>query len=248
MVEKADEKKKGIDTVRPPAGDDAADLYSSETIVRDTPSDLVELIKQTNAAAAPTSPPPSTGKASKNEPPLSTSKPAEKKPSAVPNKVDDLWEAMLPKRSADDDDDDDEYGASGSASGHAAEDVTKMLVVPEGLLPEDPLAALSPEALRRIAEAQPSIVVADDIPVTRSVAATKSSVPPARSSVPPAPSSVPPPADEVVKAKKEEPDEGIVTSPGRNVPDFRRQRLQTIALTAAAVIVLMLAVYYAVQP
>ena len=277
MVDQADEKKKGTDTARPPNGDEASDLYSSATVVRDTPTDLKDLIKQTNegegasgpitvppnsrlpkdlmasaAKASPTAktseptsqtaktaPPPSSSRT--NEPPLSARKPDVPKKPEVPNKVDDLWEALLPKRSADDDDDDDD-GPSGSASGHAAEDVTKMLMVPEGLLPEDPLEELSPDALRRIAEAQPSIVVDAAIPATHStVPATKSSVPP------PLTSSEPPPRLAKPR-KKDDEDEGIVTSPGRNVPPSDRQRIRSMVLAIGALVLLAIAVYYVAQP
>jgi hypothetical protein len=300
MVDKADETKKGTDTARPPKGDEASDLYSSATVVRDAPSDLKELIKQakegesraitvppssplpkdlmgtsskpapakpatpsstaktpasgSQAVSAPvsgakaketvtsqtakTSPPPSSQR--KNEPPLSARKPDAPKKPEVPNKVDDLWEALLPKRSSDDDDDDDD-GPSGSASGHAAEDVTKMLMVPEGLLPEDPLAELSPDALRRIAEAQPSIVV------DAGIGATHSTVPPKKSSTPPRMSSEPPPSAAKPR-KKDEEDEGIVTSPGRNVPPSDRQRIRSMVLAIGALVLLAIAVYYVAQP
>ncbi len=280
MVDQADEKKKGTETARPPKGDEASDVFSSATVVRETPSDLKDLIKQSNeggsrpmtippnspvprdptaggtkgspalpsangnpsigkpndiSQTAKTSPPPSLQKT--NEPPLSARKPEPPKKPGVPNKVDDLWEALLPKRSADDDDDDDD-GGSGSASGHAAEDVTKMLMVPEGLLPEDPLEALSPDALRRIAEAQPSIVVDAAVP------ATHSTVPPKKpSGSPPHMSSEPPPSAAKPRATNED-DEGIVTSPGRNVPPSDRQRARSMAIAIAALVLLAIAVYY----
>jgi hypothetical protein len=260
MVDQADEKKKGTDTARPPKGDEASDLYSSATVVRDTPSDLKELIKQSNEGAnrpvtvppntplpkdlvtsqtAKTSPPPSSSRKN-NEPPLSARKPDAPKKD-VPNKVDDLWEALLPKRSSDDDDDDDD-GPSGSASGHAAEDVTKMLMVPEGLLPEDPLEELSPDALRRIAEAQPSIVVDAAIP------ATHSTVPPKKSSVPPPRMSSEPPPSAAKPRKKDDEDEGMVTSPGRNVPPSDSARIRSMVLAIGALVLLAIAVYYVAQP
>ncbi|MDB4994082.1 MAG: hypothetical protein JWM74_1514 [Myxococcaceae bacterium] len=282
MVDQADEKKKGTDTARPPKGDEASDLYSSATVVRDTPSDLKDLIKQSNegsnrpvtvppnsrlpkdltgdakgsptlpspsSAAKPgetsqtakTAPPPSSSRKN-NEPPLSARKPDAPKKPDVPNKVDDLWEALLPKRSMDDDDDDDDDGPSGSASGHAAEDVTKMLMVPEGLLPEDPLEALSPDALRRIAEAQPSIVVDAGIP------ATHSTVPPKKSSVPPPRMSSEPPPSAAKPRKKDDEDEGMVTSPGRNVPPSDRERIRSMVLAIGALVLLAIAVYYVAQP
>jgi hypothetical protein len=262
MVDKADEKK-GQETARPPKGEEASDVHSSATVVRETPSDLVELIKRsreggarpvsippnpvpkdlTGSHTAKTSPPPSLSP--KNEPPLSERKPAVAKKPGVPNKVDDLWEALLPKRSADDDDDDDD-ALAGSASGHAAEDVTKMLTLPEGLIPDDPLEELGPDALRRIAQAGPSIVLDDGID------ATHSSAPPRRkSSIPPRSSSEPPPSLAPASARKQdqedEEDEGLATSPGRKLEPRDRQRIQWMVLAIGALVLLALAVYYVAQ-
>lgn len=226
----ADNAEKGPDTLRPAMGDDAADLYSSSTVVRDAPSELVELMKQQQkdegkipkAPALPkdvssTKPPVPRPK---TEPPKKAADEAKPAVAEGPGRrLDELWDAL--PRAGDDDDDDDGEPGSGSARLHAAEDVTRMLAIPDDLQIDDK-RELSQEELQRIAQAQPSIVVEDGVP-----SETVSSRP------------RPPP-------KVDSEDEIIETSPRKLIPSgtVAGRPLWVVYMVAAALL-LAVAIYFA---
>ncbi len=235
----ADNADKGPDTLRPAKGDDAADLYSSSTVVRDAPSELVELMKQVQEGKVPkapgvpseisTRPPPprpatkseapkEAGSASKSSEPSATDAKPAPKAEGPGRRLDELWDA-LPSASGDDDDDDDP-GEQGSARLHAAEDVTRMLAVPDDLN-IDGKRELTADEIRRIAEAQPSIVVEDG--VASEIVSSRPRPPP----------------------KVESEDEILDTSPRKRLPALNQNRSLWIACAVAGFVLVAVAMFLA---